>query len=131
MVMERLTASPYVTDIFATCGTTQVVEYSEGGNIHDLIKLARLSGNDTMSYVDKLKICVQIAAAVADLHSFETDNVPSVSHTDMCCHQFILVDGVYKLNDFHLAKYMKHNKTTNQMCPAKPPGFGSSVRSFL
>jgi hypothetical protein len=84
-----------------------------------------------MSSVDKLKICVQIAAAVADLHGFETDNVPSLSHNDICCHQFILVDGVYKLNDFHLAEYLKHNKNTNQMCPARPPGFNSNVRSFM
>jgi serine/threonine protein kinase len=129
--MERLTASPYVADIFLTCGATQVVEYSEGGNIHDLIKLARLSGKDTMSSVEKLRICVQVAAAVADLHSFETDNVPSLSHNDLCCHQFLLVDGIYKLNDFHLAVFMKQNKYTNQMCPAWTSGFTSFVSSFV
>jgi serine/threonine protein kinase len=131
MVMERLTASPYVADIFTACGATQVIEYSEGGNIHDLIKIARLAGEDKMSSIDKLRICVQIAAAVADMHSFEKDGVPSLSHNDLCCHQFLFVDGVYKLNDFHLAKYMKKNKNTNEMCPSTIPGFASNVSKIV
>jgi serine/threonine protein kinase len=130
MVMERLTASPYVVDIFTTCGATQVIEYSEGGNIHDLIKIARLAGVDKMPSIDKLRICVQIVAAVADMHSFEKDSIPSLSHNDLCCHQFLLVDGVYKLNDFHLAKYMKKNKNTNEMCPTTIPGFNSNVSTI-
>ena len=127
MAMERLTASPYVADIYSACGLSQIVEYSEGGNIHDLIKIARLSGEDTMSSIDKLKICVQIAAAVADMHSFEKDDIPSLSHNDLCCHQFILVDGIYKLNDFHLSKYLKVNATSHDMCRAPIPGYAGNV----
>ena len=128
--MERLTASPYVVDIFTTCGATQVIEYSEGGNLHDLIKIARLAGEDKMPSIDKLRICVQVAEAVAAVHSFEKDGIPSLSHNDLCCHQFLLVDGVYKLNDFHLAKYMKKNKNTNEMCPSTPIGFNSNVSTI-
>ena len=42
------------------------------------------------------------------MHSLEThpDGLPSMVHNDLCCHQFILVDGIYKLGDFDLTTFL-------------------------
>jgi len=119
MAMERLQASPYVLDIFGFCGLSQIIEPGlDGGATHDLIKTTRLRGDDTLSVVDKLKIVYQLASGVADMHTFEKDSLVSLVHNDICCHQFIFVDGIYKLNDFHMAHFQTKNKTSNEVCKA-------------
>jgi tRNA A-37 threonylcarbamoyl transferase component Bud32 len=109
-VMTELTSSPYVMGIYGYCGLSQVIEYGQNGNIHDLVKVARDMKDDKLSSLQKLKICVQIATAVADMHSID------VVHNDLCCHQFILVDGVYKLSDFDGSDFVKRNTETNETC---------------
>jgi hypothetical protein len=120
LAMERLSASPYVSKLFSGCATSQLVEYSNGGNIHDLIKLARLEGDDRQSPLDKLRINYQVAMAVAHMHTFEHDGIPSLTHNDLCCHQFILVDGIYKLTDFHLSSFHRRDKNTQEVCVSSP-----------
>mmetsp|Transcript_18290 Transcript_18290/g.25777 ORF Transcript_18290/g.25777 Transcript_18290/m.25777 type:complete len:480 (+) Transcript_18290:140-1579(+) len=119
LVMERLTKSPYVAGTYGYCGLSQLVEYSEGGNLHDLIKTSRMHDQDPQTPIDRLKVGIQVATAVADLHSFEEDGIPSITHNDLCCHQFILVDGIYKLNDFHLGQFLHKDKNTNQVCQSR------------
>lgn len=108
--MTKLTSSPYVMGIYGYCGLSQVIEYGQNGNIHDLVKVAREMKDDKLSSLQKLIICVQIATAVADMHSIH------VVHNDLCCHQFILVDGVYKLSDFDRSDFVKRNTETNETC---------------
>jgi hypothetical protein len=156
--LERLSGSPYVLDVYATCSLSKVVEYAKGGNIHDLLKRTRAQekirggdgveesnepeekmpdllgeeqkresdANETSQHFDvpsdenryltpveyerhqlttpltKLKIAYQMATAVADMHAIEQhpDGLPAMVHNDLCCHQFVLIDGVYKLGDF-------------------------------
>lgn len=102
--MERTTASPFVLDVHGSCGVSQLIEYANGGNVHDLISLSRKNGG-TMTPLDKLKAGFHIASGTAAMHTMDSDNTPSLVHNDLCCHQFILIDGVYKLNDFNLGKY--------------------------
>jgi hypothetical protein len=90
-----------------------------------LIKIARQHG-DRMSPENKLRIGYQVATAIGDLHSVDGDT-PSVTHNDLCCHQFILIDGVYKLNDFHLASTLKQDRKGNA-CLDPPKGMNSNVR---
>jgi hypothetical protein len=134
LALERLSSSPYVVDLYASCAVTQIVEHSSGGNIHDLLKRSRAqkrvaaevtkhpkhhhkheqedgpSGQRVqfISPLSKLKIAFHVATAVADMHSLEThpDGLPSMVHNDLCCHQFILVDGIYKLGDFDLTTFL-------------------------
>jgi serine/threonine protein kinase len=122
MAMERLTASPYVASVFANCGVSQITEYSRGGNIHDLVKRARIEDPNfrDLTPLTKLKIAFQLASAVADLHSFESDGVTSLAHNDICCHQFILVDGIFKLNDFHLSVFIGKSPNTDEKCKTYP-----------
>lgn len=108
--MERLTSSPYVASIYGACGTSQIVEYSAHGNLFDWMKLTRHRQRALPTPVEKLKFAVQIATGVADLHSID-HRIVSVSHNDVCCHQFILVDGRFQLGDFHLSTFAKLNTT--------------------
>jgi len=114
--MERLTKSPYITSVYGLCGVSQITEYSEGGNIHDRIKEARVTRSDAIPSIEKLKIGFQIASAVADMHTFEPDGVTSLVHMDICCHQFVLIDSVYKLGDFHLSAFTRKQKETGEVC---------------
>lgn len=57
------------------CGVSQLTEKAQGGNLHDLIKMARQKG-DSMVPGDKLRIGYQVAAAVAHMHSFDGDDTP-------------------------------------------------------
>lgn len=114
--MERLSQSDYVLDIYAYCGLSQVIELGDGGgNLHDLIKTTRQKIRDELSSIDKLKIGYQLVSAVADMHGNDPATIPIV-HNDICCHQFILVNGIYKLNDFHLAKFQKKHVSSGNTC---------------
>jgi tRNA A-37 threonylcarbamoyl transferase component Bud32 len=99
-----------------------------GGNIHDLIKLARLGrngkGNDFMNAEKRLRVGYHVASGVAAMHSI--DEKPSLVHNDLCHHQYILMDGVYKLNDFHLASLNLIDKETGSSC--KEPKWSPSEK---
>jgi len=116
MTMERLTKSPFILSTYGYCGLSQLIEYAGGGSLHDLIKRTRLQKTEMLDPLQKLKVALQLVSAVADLHTFEADYKASVTHNDLCCHQFVLVNGVYKLNDFHLARFLQQNRTNMQAC---------------
>jgi len=124
IVMEQLTSSPFVLNVFGNCGVSQIIELGES-SLHDLVKIARIKG-DTMSSLDKLKVSFQVASATADMHSIGGD-VPSFAHNDLDASQIILVDGTYKVNDFQYGstKYENQNGTVCPQQPADMSGFVS------
>ena len=73
----------------------------------DYIKGVRIAGKSTLLPLDKLKIAIHITSGVADLHS------TSFFHNDLCCHQFLMQDGIFKLNDYNMAKPIYRNITRN------------------
>jgi hypothetical protein len=117
IALERLTKSPYVTDIYGSCGTTQALEFSAYGNLFDWMKLTRSKQRSTLLPIKRLKFGIQMLTAVADMHSInEEEGWVSMTHNDICCHQFIHVDGIFKLGDFHLSQFHKKNAITGQAC---------------
>lgn len=126
IAMERLGNSPFVLDLFGNCGVSQLTEMAQGGNLHDLIKILRQFPNDESipSPNDNLRIAYHVAAAVEHLHSIDTD--ASISHNDLCCHQYLLVDGVYKLNDFHLSSITLKNNDGEE-CLQEPAGMNKNL----
>ncbi|KAL7560487.1 hypothetical protein ACA910_020601 [Epithemia clementina (nom. ined.)] len=165
LTMEQLTASPYILNLYASCGVSQLLELATRGSLHDLIYRTRWhlwyqeqrereqqqkqqqlqlqqlqqqgknnhqvkepptarrhnnnhdDGGDHQDFfwspnnphdpnfslltaLDQLRIAVQVTTAVADLHDQD------ITHNDLCCHQFVWVNGVYKLNDFHLSYFI-------------------------
>lgn len=131
IAMERLSFSPLVLDMYGNCGNSQLTEYAPGLNLYSQIKHAKDVGRDTMSSISRLKIGYHVASAVADVHSFERDdNMPSLAHNDLCCDQYLLVNGVYKLNDFHLSSAIYKDQDGHQ-CPEPPKGMKRYVSSVL
>lgn len=166
LALEKLTSSPYVIDIYGACAITQLVEYSSGGNMHDLLKRQRIQeqigdgplgtterhhpGEGGGQYGDpahykrhqlaspltKLKIAYQVSMSVADMHAVEEhpDGLPSLVNNDLCCHQYNLVNGVYKLGDFdwgtlmtvtsaESSKSVRGHKAKEEACQTTPIGF--------
>eukprot|EP01082_Thalassiosira_pseudonana_P015671 g13650.t1 g13650 contig9:131206-132011(+) len=93
--------------------------------MHDYIKGARLSGGSTLPAVDKLRISIHIASSVADLHETgEDESVPAFYHNDICCHQYLFQNGLFKLNDFNYARPILRNKQTKDVCLQKESNMG-------
>ena len=107
------------------------MDYMPDGNMHDYVKGARLAGGSTLSTVDLLKISIHVSSGVADLHTIDNTPKPSFFHNDICCHQFLYQDGLFKLNDFHSARpiYVESGGSNDtKVCPVK--GFGVALRKY-
>jgi hypothetical protein len=110
VALEQLTASPLVADIHGYCATAALADYADGGNLSNFIKLE----NRTKS--ESLKVAYHVAAAVADAHHPDSMGRATIAHTDIKPDQFILLDGVYKLNDFNRARFISWNPIQNKQC---------------
>lgn len=116
VIMERTSSSKFIPDIHGYCGVGVMMDFMPEGNMHDYIKGARLAGGSTLSPADRLRLSIHIATSVADLHTIDNTPMPSVFHNDLCCHQYLFQNGVFKLNDFNYAKPIYINKETNEQC---------------
>eukprot|EP00978_Attheya_sp_CCMP212_P018125 scaffold49244_cov52-Attheya_sp.AAC.4 len=110
IIMEALTKSPYIANVYGYCGLSQMVEYSTGGELRALIRKNNLAEEDAIDPIDNLKISIQVASAMSDLH----DESISVAHGDLSVDQIILIDGIYKLNDFHLSEFLFWDNVENK-----------------
>lgn len=124
IAMERLSSSPHVLSMYGNCGGSQLTKLATEGNLYAQIKNARSNG-DKMSPKIKLRIGYHVAKAVADVHSID-GSVPSLVHNDLCCDQYLLVDGVYKLNDFHMSS-MVYKTQAGDACREPPKGMNADV----
>jgi len=116
LLLERMSSSQFIPDIHGYCSLAVIMDFMPEGSMHDYIKGARLAGGSTLSPVDRLKIVIQIAGSVASLHSIDNTERPSFFHNDICCHQYLFQDGIFKLNDFNYARPIYINKKTNKRC---------------
>jgi hypothetical protein len=143
LALSKLSSSSFVVNIYGSCALAQLVEHSSGGNIHDLLKRSRRFRNfhvgpspddvdehhshehdpnfRLISPFDRVKIAYHVATAVADMHSLEEHpyGLPSMAHNDLCCHQFMLIDGIYKLGDFDWATMLTQTKPLKSLRESK------------
>ena len=120
LVMERLTSYPGVVNIFGFCSVTHLVEYSDGGDIGDIVKEGRIPNS-----LEMLRIAAQVAASIAHLHNVDREGTASIASTDITPYQFLLIDGIFKLNDFNRGRFIGWNTINDEACPfyvAKNPG---------
>jgi len=103
LIMERSVDSPFIPDIHGYCGVGVLQDFMPEGNMHDYIKGSRLSGGSTLSPIDKLRVAIHITSGVAALHNV------GYFHNDITPHQFLFQNGIFKLNDFNMAKPIYHN----------------------
>eukprot|EP00594_Rhizosolenia_setigera_P015829 CAMPEP_0178970126 /NCGR_PEP_ID=MMETSP0789-20121207/19317_1 /TAXON_ID=3005 /ORGANISM="Rhizosolenia setigera, Strain CCMP 1694" /LENGTH=402 /DNA_ID=CAMNT_0020656493 /DNA_START=579 /DNA_END=1787 /DNA_ORIENTATION=- len=125
VAMERLTFSPFILNIYGYCGNNGFFEFSEAGDIDNALFAPANKGK--LSKYDRLRIATQIAQGLADAHYFTVEEDPStgeevegyatIAHTDITGGQFIFVDGIFKLNDFNRARFIRWNEKENEPCP--------------
>lgn len=115
VALERLTSSPHVVNIYGHCVNSQMTEYSGEGDVYDAVFYPK--HGSTLSKEDALRIAIQVATGIADMHNLEKDGQAPMAHTDIAPTQFILIDGYYKLNDFNRVRFIRWNNETNMPCP--------------
>ncbi|GKY97761.1 hypothetical protein MPSEU_000734300 [Mayamaea pseudoterrestris] len=128
MALERLTSSKHVVDVYGYCSTSAFFEFSNGGDINKVIW-----SEENVTSVRKLQIATQAAMGLADAHTVDFEDRATIAHTDIAGNQYILIDGVYKLNDFNRARFLLRNVTTDTNCfyfVAKNPGKNRSPEEY-
>ncbi|KAL7527118.1 hypothetical protein ACHAXR_003684, partial [Thalassiosira sp. AJA248-18] len=130
VAMERLTASPYVMDIFGYCGQSAITELAYSGKgINNLYRLSTgLKGIDT-PYVKqtKLQIAVMTSLGLSHIHSVALDDgqrqtlsqPATIAHYDINPRNIIMTpSGKPKLNDFNVAEFLTWDSKngTQQQC---------------
>ena len=128
--MERLTASPYIINIYGFCGLTVVQEYGEKD-------LSRALAGGKMSSLSKLKLAKQVAEGLHHIHSIrDVDRVVerkveskglrktqqqqqiTLVHNDInLANLLFTADNRPMLNDFNIATLVMRHNTTGEMCP--------------
>mmetsp|Transcript_40994 Transcript_40994/g.49259 ORF Transcript_40994/g.49259 Transcript_40994/m.49259 type:complete len:254 (-) Transcript_40994:76-837(-) len=108
MVMERLTSSPNIMDIYGFCGMSTLSEYATG-------KIASLS--DKKKGISKLKLAIEVAKGLAALHGIDGSKNITFVHNDLNPSNILLSrDGVPKINDFNIGILMTWNKKNSKPC---------------
>jgi len=116
LVMERLTASPLIPNVFSHCGTSVRTEYLPE-EISPYMDGAQAPEHFTP--VQKLQHALTMAEALATLHGFR-DGV--IVHNDLSPYQFISsltrTDGTtdLKLNDFNMARPLSFDDENGVYC---------------
>jgi hypothetical protein len=141
LIMERLTSSPRIIDIYGYCGTSMAVEYVEnemesnivpgtGYMTEDLQKMHDwfdVHPRNSYSAEEKLKLALSMAESLADLHGFK-DGV--IVHDDVQLCQWLKKKktGTLKLGDFNRAGLMLFDETANKYCKYSNGGCYGNVR---
>ncbi len=124
LVMEKLTGSPRIIDIYAHCGGTVWVE-AVPHEVEEMIIGGRgmakpedlpeeLTPRNDYTVEEKLDLALTMAESIADLHGFR-DGV--IVHDDVQLCQWLRTrDGRLKLGDFNRAEIMQYNTEKNKYC---------------
>lgn len=129
IVMERLTKSPRIMNIYGHCAFSTLVEvvpiefeqamvYEEGYQEYEVVEKRNENGirpfnNFTSS--QKLGFALEMAESLAELHGFE-DGV--IVHDDVQLIQWLRTpDEKLKLGDFNRVTIMKWDLMNNEYCP--------------
>lgn len=141
LIMERLTSSPRITDVHGHCAFSVVTESLPGemwddvvpthnvideGDLHDKDGVDNKNG---MSPIEKLKLALNIAEALSDLHGFK-DGV--IVHDDLDLGQYLRtrqIGGKVKLNDFNRAKPLLWDPLKQKYCKYYNGHIGGKLRS--
>jgi len=117
VVTSLLTASERIPNIYGHCANSGVFDYTSSGTLEDHIKIQYNRRKTKWTRQEKLRISWQVSAALSDFHSagMKEGFVP-LSHTDIATDQFLLIDSIYKLNDFNRARYIRWDSHKNEPC---------------
>lgn len=126
LIMERLTQSPRIVDIYGHCGTAvwveaipyEVEEVIVPGNGHmkkeDLKDETDVNPQNDYTGTEKLEMALVMAESLADLHGFEEG---VIVHDDVqLCQWLRNADGDLKLGDFNRAEIMDYDEDKREYC---------------
>ena len=70
LAAERLTASPWVANIYGFCGNTAVFDFADKGSVANLIwpKSHKKPGFCQLNSFERLNISKQVAHGITDMH---------------------------------------------------------------
>ena len=125
-LLEQLSRSPYIPNIYGFCGTSTLNPYAASGTVYDLIKSIRYGGEDYLEgHVDALRIGVQVAEGLAALHDADGTGHPTFAQNDLDITQYIYDEKMQTfqlgdLNDGHFVLYDENDKP----CKAAKSGMG-------
>jgi len=139
MVMERLTASPRIVDIYGHCGSAvwveaipheveEVIIHGDGmANPEDLHYESELNSLNNYTVEEKLDMALTMAESLADLHGFHGG---VIVHDDVqLCQWLRTEDGRLKLGDFNRAEVMAYNAEKKKYCRYRNGGCYGNYRA--
>jgi serine/threonine protein kinase len=135
LVMERLTESPNVVDIYGFCGNTVLTEFAPR-TLDDVIYSPRakpVHRDDSpevftrQTTAGRLDLAVGVMKGLAAIH--DIDGGPIV-HADIQAKQFLISsDGHVKINDFNRCRFMAHRRKDQTSCLFQIPTSPGKSRS--
>mmetsp|Transcript_20399 Transcript_20399/g.30054 ORF Transcript_20399/g.30054 Transcript_20399/m.30054 type:complete len:438 (-) Transcript_20399:534-1847(-) len=109
---SMLHSSKHTMNIYGYCVNTATFDYSAGGDLEKML------GNDRLGNDHKLKYAWQFAKALSDVHSVgNIHDSAAISHADLSASQYLWFDGMFKLNDFNRARFIRWNTVKQEACP--------------
>ena len=132
MVMELLTSSPWIADIYSFCALSSIIEYAPG-NIEKLVLPTGGEKEDdddptpvnTIKPQRKLEMALELAKGIATMHG-HSDGV--IANVDVQIGQFCRGrDGLIKVLDFNRAEVLLYDEEQEEYCRFEngPPPDGS------
>lgn len=129
IVLERMSHSPRILDIYGHCGTSILLEPMASELVTKLVpgtglasqanlnKLSDVRPRNQLTASEKLHIALSMVESLADLHGFSDG---PIIHADANPEQWLITsDGTIKLNDFNNAVEMRWNITGQKFCERK------------
>lgn len=114
-IYSMLQGSNHIMNIYGYCVNTAFFDFVDGGTLYDKLKNKSVA---KWSSSQKLKYSWQLAKAVSDLHGVGNIHGSSaIAHTDISPDQFLWFDGMFKLNDFNRARFIRWNSVKQEACP--------------
>ena len=153
LILERLSASPRIVNIYGACGTSNLVEAMLRSTMTDITKPGRswnddhhplvtgvLSSiipflnpqqrsKDILSNQEMLDLLITMGETIAEMHGFEGG---TIFNTDLSPVQFLVgKDGSVKLNDFNSAFIPGWNHKQGRYCKIKRAAWGNPVSVYV
>jgi serine/threonine protein kinase len=146
IIMERLTASPHIVDVYGHCATSimaelmvhevtnQIVWHSKDDSLAGWMnqtELDKLQQDDVRPMNNltnelKLELAIAMAESIAEIHGFEGG---VIIHGDIHPVQYLANDkGQIKLNDFNSGEILEFNPERQEYCKVYRC-FGGTYRS--
>ena len=140
VIMEQLSASPNILDMYGYCGTSVVLEAMAGvvdskmmtgdgyASRKELDRLDDVYPANNLTAMEKLQIALEMAESLADIHGYKGGEIV---HEDVYPEQWLVArDGAVKLNDFNNAGISLWDDATQTYC-TRQAEYNGMVKSNL